>query len=306
LDQIAIDDSAFATIIQYHVYWPQPGNDPYYLYNVTENRGRNSYYQPGSAYTPHLFVDGAIDAGSNTGGWENYIFNESVYDAPLAMSMDGYYMADSLAGYVTITIIVEQDPALNNYKLRLALTESGLRYTGPNGLPYHNNVMRDMIPTHVGTAISLPAGDTLTYTFRFTTPSPLVAYNCQLVAFVQSDLNRAIVQGARIKIRDLSRVGIEEGIPVPRSMSLSQNYPNPFNAQTRIDFSTAGGLTTLDIYDITGAKVASLCKADLKAGDYSMVWDGCDQSGQPVSSGTYFYRLTNSSGQQTKRMTLLK
>jgi hypothetical protein len=250
-------------------------------------------------------VDG-VSIGYSPGAWENAIFNASTMDAPLVMSMEGTYMPDSLAGYVTITIIVEQNPELNNYKLRLALIESGLHYTGPNGLPYHNYVMRDMIPTHTGTAISLPEGDTLTYTFRFTTPSPIVANNCQLIAFVQADINRAIVQGARINMRDLETVGIEDGAPVPRSMKLSQNYPNPFNAETRIDFTTAGGLTTLDIYDITGARVASVCNGDLKAGSYSMVWDGCDRTGRAVSSGTYFYRLTDSSGQQTKRMTLLK
>jgi flagellar hook assembly protein FlgD len=87
---------------------------------------------------------------------------------------------------------------------------------------------------------------------------------------------------------------------------LNQNYPNPFNAQTRIDFATEGGNTTLEIFDITGARVASLLDNNLSAGSYSIIWDGCDQTGKPVSSGTYFYRLSNGGGNQTMRMTLLK
>jgi hypothetical protein len=304
MDRLARNYGDFLAVIGYHVNWPYPNNDPFYLYNTGENMGRNSYY--GNNYTPHAFFDGNIDGEYYSGSWSNMIINEGDVDAPISMEMEGYYMRDSLAGYVTITIIVEQDPGLNNVKLRLALTEWGINYTGPNGLRTHSQVMRDMIPTHTGTAISLPEGDTLSYTFRFTTPTVANPDSCQLVAFVQSDYNRRVAQAAKIWVRDLATVGIEDDVEVPRSISLSQNYPNPFNAKTRIDFATAGGLTTLDIFDITGAKVASICNQNLKAGNYSMVWDGSDQNGRQVSSGAYFYRLTDSSGQQTKRMTLLK
>jgi hypothetical protein len=291
------------TLIRYHWYYPN-SSDPWYQYNIADNMARNNYY--GNNYSPHLFVDGHHDAGSNTGGWSNAFTNESYDDALIDMALSGSFMPDSLAGYLHVDIAVEQYVGLNNLRLRVALIENDIHRSSPNGTQVHNQTFRDMFPSTAGLGISLPEGERVSFDVRFTVPSPIVVDNSQLVAFVQSDFNREIVQGKRIDISGLDVTGIEDGAPVPRSMKLSQNYPNPFNAQTRIDFTTAGGLTTLDIYDITGARVAGVCNGDLKAGSYSMVWDGCDQTGRAVSSGTYFYRLTDSSGQQTKRMTLLK
>jgi hypothetical protein len=297
------NDRDFFTLIRYHWYYPN-SSDPWYLYNITDNMARNNYYS--NNYSPHLFIDGHHDAGSNTGTWSNAIMNESYDDAMVSIDLRGTFMPDSLAGYLHIDINVEQYVGLNNIKLRVALMENNIQRSSPNGTQIHHQTFRDMFPTTGGIGISLPEGERVSQNIRFTVPSPIVVENSQLVAFIQSDQNREIIQGARINISELEVTGIEDGGLVPRSLSLSQNYPNPFNAQTRIDFTTAGGLTTLGIYDITGSRVASICNGDLNSGSYSMVWDGCDQNGQPVSSGTYFYRLTDSSGQQTKRMTLLK
>jgi hypothetical protein len=296
-------DSAFLTLIRYHWYYPST-SDPYYQYNITDNMARINYC--GTNYTPHFFVDGNIDMGYTTGTWGNAIINESEVPSELAMSLSGIYYPDSLAGYLNVNIIVESNPALNNIKLRVALTQTGIRWTAPNGGVWHNQVFRDMFPTTAGQGISLPEGDTLNYSIRFTKPTAVAFDSSYLVAFVQSDQNKRIIQGSRIAIRDLVRVGVEDGELIPQSFALSQNYPNPFNAQTRIDFSTAGGNTALEIFDVTGARVARLMQGNLKAGPYSVIWDGRDQTGSPVASGTYFYRLKDDSGVKTMRMTLLK
>ncbi len=297
------NDSSFLAIIRYHWYYPS-SDDPWYMYNITDNMARNNYYS--NNYSPHAWADGNVDLTSNHPGWTNSINNESNVDAPLIMSLSGTYNRDSLVGYLNVNIIVESNPALNNLKLRVAMTQSGIRQSSPNGTLNHHQVFRDMFPTTGGLGVTLPEGDTLNYTVRFTTPSPLIPDSLQLVAFVQSDQNRRILQAAKIKVHDLLRVGIEEGVEVPQSFSLSQNYPNPFNAQTRIEFSTEGGNTALEIFDVTGARVASLMQDNLRAGSYSVIWDGRNQSGNPVSSGTYFYRLKDDSGVKTMRMTLLK
>lgn len=222
------------------------------------------------------------------------------------MQLSGNYMPDSAAGYLIITSIVESNPGLNNYKLRVALVEDSINWRAPNGTQWHNKTFRDMIPSATGLGVTLTEGDTLVDTLRFTTRSPEVINRLWLIAFIQADSNRRVVQAAKIRVSALIQTGVDTDVEVPKDFALLQNYPNPFNAQTRIAFNSAGGPTTLDIYNITGAKVASLCNANLKAGSYSMVWDGRDMTGKPVSSGTYFYRLTDNSGHQTRRMTLLK
>jgi hypothetical protein len=290
-------------LIRYHVWWPDPGNDPYYLYNQSDNRTRANYYVVD--YTPHFWIDGNVNGGYNSGGWSNQLRTESNVAAPIAMTLSGNFDRDSLNGNLNVNVIVESDPALNNLKLRVALIESGLYYAAPNGSRYHHQVFRDMFPTTAGLGVTLPVGDTLDYSVRFTCPSPIRPDSCFLVAFIQSDQNKRIIQAARIPLRFMT-VGIDDNTPTPKLFSLSQNYPNPFNAQTTISFSTEGGATSLEVFDLSGARVATLLDKNLGAGSYSVVWNGQDKDGKTVSSGTYFYRLKDETGASIKKMTLLK
>ena len=41
-------------------------------------------------------------------------------------------------------------------------------------------------------------------------------------------------------------------------------------------------------------------------GNYSVIWDGTDDNGNPQSSGTYFYRLSSTENTQSRRMTLIR
>lgn len=302
LDQISIDYAEVFALIRYHVWWPSQG-DPYYQFNISEATTRNNYYQ--NNYAPHFFIDGNVDGGSNYGAWEAQIDNESFNFSTLQMELWGTFDSDSRDGTISVRIIAEDDPALSNLRLRLALTESDIRWNAPNGINVHNQTFRDMIPSTYGQAISLAMGDTLEFTFPFATRTPMADANCEIVAFVQSEQNRHILQSAKIALPDLSPTGIDDG-NIPGSFSLSQNYPNPFNAETRIDFQTGGGNVLLEVFDITGAKVAKLVDGDFAPGAYSVHWEGRSPEGASLSSGTYFYRLKDASGSETRGMTLLK
>ncbi len=48
----------------------------------------------------------------------------------------------------------------------------------------------------------------------------------------------------------------------------------------------------LVIYDILGREVIKLVDGFQKPGKYKVEWDGRDDHGGIVSSGTYFYRMT--------------
>jgi hypothetical protein len=84
--------------------------------------------------------------------------------------------------------------------------------------------------------------------------------------------------------------------------SLSQNYPNPFNPVTKIKFSIPKNeFVSLKIYDIAGDEVMTLISNDVKAGSYSV-----DFNGSLLSSGVYFYRLETGNFLETKKMILVK
>jgi hypothetical protein len=89
---------------------------------------------------------------------------------------------------------------------------------------------------------------------------------------------------------------------VPRTFALSQNYPNPFNAKTNIEFELLeNSRVDLSIYDITGAKVATLVKGEMDAGVHSVNWDA-----DGVASGVYYYSLKANGEESARKMTLLK
>ena len=82
---------------------------------------------------------------------------------------------------------------------------------------------------------------------------------------------------------------------------------NPFNPQTRIDFGLPEeGFVNLKIYDIMGREVTTLVKDVLSPGYKSSMWHATNKSGQPVSSGMYFYALQAKDFIQIKKMVLLK
>lgn len=84
--------------------------------------------------------------------------------------------------------------------------------------------------------------------------------------------------------------------------SLDQNYPNPFNPQTTIRFTVGTAQhVKLDIYDMLGARVATLVDRTLPAGSHTASWDA---SG--YSTGVYQYTLEIGNSRIVRRMLLVR
>lgn len=80
---------------------------------------------------------------------------------------------------------------------------------------------------------------------------------------------------------------------VPTEFTLSQNYPNPFNPSTTIQYALREqSSVTLKVFNVLGQEVAALVNEIQPASNYSVVWDGKNATGNTVSTGVYFYRLT--------------
>jgi hypothetical protein len=100
---------------------------------------------------------------------------------------------------------------------------------------------------------------------------------------------------------------VAESPGIPTALSLNGNYPNPFNSSTIITFTISGNAhSKLIIYNIEGQKVRTLVSGELFAGSHSVIWDGRDDSGRPVSSGVYLSRLSIGKKVSLGRMLLLK
>ena len=83
--------------------------------------------------------------------------------------------------------------------------------------------------------------------------------------------------------------------------------PNPFNPRTTISFSLAApGHVTIDILDARGRRQAVVADEELGAGGHHREWDGADQAGRRLPSGSYLCRLSASGSVWTTKLLLLR
>ncbi|MBW7872439.1 MAG: right-handed parallel beta-helix repeat-containing protein [Ignavibacteria bacterium] len=102
----------------------------------------------------------------------------------------------------------------------------------------------------------------------------------------------------------------EVSVGVPENFGISQNYPNPFNPSTKIDFAVSEeAAVKIELFDISGAKVADLFNSTAQPGYYSVL---VDIQNLGLSSGNYLYRYTATRVQDgkvfnfVKKLTVLK
>lgn len=97
----------------------------------------------------------------------------------------------------------------------------------------------------------------------------------------------------------------------PSEFALYQNFPNPFNPVTKINYQIPASATNqidvkLAVYNLIGTEIRTLVSETKQAGSYTVYWDGTDNHGTKVTTGTYFYRLKAGNNISTKRMVLMK
>ena len=102
-----------------------------------------------------------------------------------------------------------------------------------------------------------------------------------------------IVPGLK-KLPPIAEQNLAKELPI--KYELSQNYPNPFNPSTTIDYALPED----------GYIVTRLVKIQQQAGDYQVVWNGCDESGNRLSSGIYYYQIRTAKFKLTKKMVLFR
>ncbi|MBO6574116.1 MAG: DUF1929 domain-containing protein [Rhodothermales bacterium] len=89
---------------------------------------------------------------------------------------------------------------------------------------------------------------------------------------------------------------------LPKVFELLPAYPNPFNPITTIGFDLPQSATVrLEVFDMTGRRVALLASGAHPAGRHQARFDG-----SRFASGMYFYRLTAGAQVQTRSVILMK
>ncbi|MBD3181247.1 T9SS type A sorting domain-containing protein, partial [Candidatus Poribacteria bacterium] len=120
--------------------------------------------------------------------------------------------------------------------------------------------------------------------------------------------NSSDIQRLKTHLRKLMGMKVN-----PSAYRLMANYPNPFNPDTWIPYQLAQDTEVIiSIHDISGRLVRRFDIGYSYAGEYitkerALYWDGCNQAGEEVSSGVYFYTIkTSDKYKETQKMVITR
>ena len=84
-------------------------------------------------------------------------------------------------------------------------------------------------------------------------------------------------------------------------------HPNPFNPSTTVALELVeSGHVRLDVFAVDGKRVRTLLGAYMSAGRFDTTWDGNNDKGARVASGSYFIRLQCDKNIDTQKILMLK
>jgi hypothetical protein len=94
---------------------------------------------------------------------------------------------------------------------------------------------------------------------------------------------------------------------IPDVFALHNNYPNPFNPVTNIGYDIPElSRVSIDIYNIAGNKVKTLVSKEHQPGRYKVQWNATNESGAPVATGMYIYKIRAKDFVSVKKLLLMK
>jgi hypothetical protein len=182
-------DSALA-IIRYH-----PSSAPANPFQVPDYRVRWKYYDrpnfPSIVFDGGMMVVGGTDTTYNV--YKDSIEVRLQVPSPLSMSLSVFFDAPSRMGQAQAQIIAVDSVAPGDLHLRCVLLESGLDW----GDEVYEEVFRAIMPDSAGVSLTFTQGDTIDCIVPFTLDSLWLPENCALVAFVQEDATKEVLQSTQ-------------------------------------------------------------------------------------------------------------
>ncbi|MBN2272825.1 MAG: right-handed parallel beta-helix repeat-containing protein [Bacteroidales bacterium] len=99
--------------------------------------------------------------------------------------------------------------------------------------------------------------------------------------------------------------GLEEIENGDESLLHCRNYPNPFYSATTISFAVPVYCpVTVKVYDLTGHEVKTLVHETVASGEYSVEWDGSDETGHKVAGGIYLCHISAGEYNEVRKMVI--
>ncbi len=162
---------------------------------------------------PTAVFDGQqqVIGGSNTQSmYSNYLpkYNSRIaINSAYSLSIFGDHSGNDYNITVRVNKVASTPP-YNNIVLQFALTESDILYNW-QGQTHLNFVNRVMSPDQNGTPLDFSSGDVQDIELNFTMGNDWVADNCELVAFIQNNDDKEILQGTKVALTEITPLPVE-------------------------------------------------------------------------------------------------
>lgn len=195
----------------------QVGNIEYHNGDPFANdasNARNTYYAVGGYPTAHF--DGVLEyeGGSHTVSmYPNYL---PLYQQRMAVPSDFLIdiYGDNTGSVYDIQLVINKvNGTWGELTVQLALTESEIVYAWQDQT-HLNFVERLMAPDHLGTTVDFTSEDQMIVELQFTMNSNWVTANCELVAFIQNEATKEILQGNMVAVPDLEPMPATAGFRI--------------------------------------------------------------------------------------------
>ncbi len=239
---------------------------------------RNGYYQVPGYPTAHF--DGLEGIAQGDPVHSMYPYYLPRYETRInklslfTLSVDVHRISErQLDATVTATRIYPYSH--NALKLRLALTESNIPYQWEN-MDRVDFACRAMYPNAIGTTLDFSTDTTFSKEFSVVIDSAWSVPNCELIAFLQDDLTKEVLQCTKVGINSM---GVHDG-----NAPQAQIFPNPAHDQVRV--KSAEPVHRVELFDPSGRCLQSMA---LDQEDYLL-------NIRNLASGIYFLRLTYRNG----------
>ncbi|MCD4795329.1 MAG: carboxypeptidase-like regulatory domain-containing protein [Bacteroidales bacterium] len=129
---------------------------------------------------------------------------------------------------------------------------------------------------------------------------------CELTGYETYTTEINVEGDETINIELQNSSGIDNPFVLQKNISVT-NYPNPFKSETTINYSIpVSSNVIIEIYDIQGKKIKTLVNEYQVSGNHSVIWNGTNETGIPVGTGIYFYRLKTDNNIVLKKIMLIK
>jgi hypothetical protein len=262
------------------------------LYN-TEADQRWAFY-PGTKYFPELYIDGHRHAGIWYWLWEDTIVSRMNQPSPVSITMNGTYSSYRGAGTVTATYRNDSTSSIRG-KVMFIVVEDSIYHVDVSGKNWHNHVAKDYIPGPNGQMITIPAGDSVTYSQPFTIPASWRYNYCSIVTFLQDTVVQPDAETKYVWQSGVRKVTQMIGVDEYRTnltnpvLSLTAS-PNPFTRNVEFTINCpVSGRYSLDILNSAGRCIKSFGGETAANQRISIGWNGINDLNERVVPGVYFY-----------------